>query len=50
VPGDKSLSWLLGEAPVVPLATLKLVEEPCNSSSGLETSKGKYVTIGLTPL
>jgi hypothetical protein len=50
VPGDKSLSRLLGEAPVVPLATLKLVEELCNSSSGSETSKGEYVTAGLTAL
>lgn len=40
--GDKSTSRLLGEAPVVPLATLKLVEELCNSCSGSKTSKNDF--------
>uniref|UniRef100_A0A7I4CYA0 Symplekin n=1 Tax=Physcomitrium patens TaxID=3218 RepID=A0A7I4CYA0_PHYPA len=48
--GDRSLSRLLGEAPVVPMSTLKLVEELCNPPSGAESSKGEHVTAGLTAL
>jgi symplekin len=48
--GDKSLSRLLGEAPVVPMTTLKLVEELCNPASGVDSSKGEHVTAGLTAL
>ncbi|KAG0626679.1 hypothetical protein M758_2G143300 [Ceratodon purpureus] len=48
--GDKSLSRLLGEAPAVPMTTLKLVEELCNPASGADSSKSEHVTAGLTAL
>jgi symplekin len=48
--GDKSLSRLLGEVPVVPITTLKLVEELCNPAIGADSSKGEHVTAGLTAL
>lgn len=48
--GDKSLSRLLGEAPVVPMTTLKLVEELCNPANGADSSKSEHVTAGLTAL
>ncbi|KAH8955473.1 hypothetical protein BDL97_08G140600 [Sphagnum fallax] len=47
---DKSLSRLLGDAPLLPLTSLKLVEDLCNPEGGGEVPTGDRITQGLSAL